>query len=222
MDLHIKWIDRDEPHYKKAITSIEDYLKKGKLPPHWFDYLTRRSGSCIEYAQFAKLYDDIIKNKNYNFTPEDLLLRTRTDILLRSEWNIHAPIIHSSVEMVMHESFPESPFFQNKFLPAVGREGPILPRFRIDDRWVITLRKNLIYLIPILSARVIVGVADHFGDWDSVEDNAYWFNAESQFRGCLRLNNFTVFEFSQKVDECFGNFEISENEFPIYAIRRYQ
>lgn len=219
MDLHMTWVAKDNPHLKKAIASIDDYVQRGKLTPGWFDYLTRRSGSCIEYAQFACLYESILKK--YDFTPEDILLRFRTDTLLRHPLEVHAPNVHNNVEDVMHSFFPSSPFFHKGFVPAEGREGPILPKDRIMDRWVLTLRKNLIYLMPFLNAKILLEVCDHFGDWDAPEDNAYWFNAESQFRGCLRLHNFTVFEFSQNKDECFGGFETSENDFPIYAIRRY-
>lgn len=218
MDLHMDWLDRDDPHLMKAVASITDYTNRDKLGHGWLEYLTKRSGSCIEYAQFATLYEKIIRQ--YDFTPDDLLLRFRTDVVLRHPMEVHVPDVCNEVADVMHSFFPTSNFFSEGFIPNTGREGPILPRDRVADRWCLTLRKNLIYLMPLLNAKIVVDVCDHYGDWDIVEDNAYWFNAESQFRGCLRIHNFTVFDFCQQKDECFGRFESSEEDFPIYAILR--
>ena len=217
--LIIEWIGYQNQYFQQAIASLQHYRDKQKLDPYWFDYLVHRSGSCMEYAQISQLYDIVCSQ--YEINDQDLMMRTRTDILLRHPISFEClpPTISCSTKEIFKLLFPTSGHFE-AMQEATGREVSMFPAQPTDDRWIITLRKNLIYILPLKFGRLLCQVVQHYGDWDSPEFNHYWFNAESQFRGCFRSHNFTLWEYSQDKDESYGDFENLHQDLPIYAIYR--
>lgn len=217
----LEWIDSaTNPYFKMSVASLEKYSRMGSLDPYWFDYLTRRSGSCIEYAQFATIYNRI--SSQYEIHPDDLLMRTRTDILLRHPmcFDTFQPIGVSITRDIFHSLFPDSKHFLG-LEETGGREASYYPPRFDQHKWVATLRKNLVYIMPLSAGSFIYKISKQYGDWDEPTTNHYWFNAESQFRGCLRHHGFTIWEYSQTKDECAGNhFQDLTDDFPIYAISR--
>jgi hypothetical protein len=200
------------------VASLEHYRNHQKLDPYWFEYLVHRSGSCFEYAQAARLYEKLCPQ--HEFSDQDLLLRTRTDVLLRHPFHLdHHPTQVVTTRDMFRSLFPTCHHF-DQWEEQGGREVSVFPPEFLPGRWAITLRKNLVYLMPMQAGRVLLELARHYGDWDSVDQNRYWFNAESQFRGCLRNHHFTVWEFSQQKDECYGGFDDNPEDFPLYAIYR--
>jgi len=228
--LSLLWIHRQDPHMREAVCSIKDYRDRGRLADSWLDYLVHRSGSCFEYAQFNVLLDRCIEEQS-PFYAEDILMRTRTDIYLRHPLSFRRcarlpsfPMNDSSIAGVLSMMFPNSidaDYTQEKSIET----SIINPHIRktFSDRWIITLRKNLVYLLPLQHAHILSQVCRHYGDWDTMDRNTYWFNAESQFRGCLRHHYFAVVEYSQHGDE-FHDGDIDSKEMveklPVYAILR--
>lgn len=216
--LVMEWVDHLDPYFQKSVSSLEHYRNHQNLEPYWFDYLVHRSGSCIEYAQISSLYEKM--SSQYVFSDEDLLLRTRTDILLRYPIHLDLSITHTMpTREVFQTIFPKCRHF-DQWEEQTGREVSILPLQFLKDRWIITMRKNLVYIMPMKAGKYLLEIAKHYGDWDSLNMNRYWFNAESQFRGCFRLHQFSVWEYSQQKDECYGEFEDQPLDFPLYAIYR--
>lgn len=194
------------------------YVEKlSSLPWRWKDYLLNRSGSVLEYAQFFFVWEKAIQLVSPR--QGDLLLRARTDVVLLSPWTMlpFTPVLFSP-NQVFRASFAGNHWVQSWSFPE-DREGCIFPNPRKGDKWAIVLRKNLFYLMPYHQGNIIKQIAEKYGDWDSEDENLWWFNAESQFRGCLRQKGFTVFDFSQKLDERH-NFGEHCQDFPIYAIQR--
>lgn len=197
----------------------KQHLLKTPLCPSWKDYLLNRSGSVLEYAQFSLLFQQAIAL----FPPKttDLLLRFRTDTILTTPWVLprFPPCIlfSSSPLRVFTEQFPNAPIRDWK--PDESREGCILPPLRRPNKWIISLRKNLLYLTPYENGSWIQCVVRYYGKWDRPTENDYWFNAESQFRGLFRENGFLVLDFSQQKDEAHPSCPPAP-EFPIYAIQR--
>lgn len=217
--LIVEWIGYNNPYFRKAVVSLQHYRDNNKLDPYWFDYLVYRSGSCIEYAQIAQLYETVCSQ--HTIQEEDMMMRTRTDIVLRHPicFGSLPPPVESSTKQVFEKLFPTSCLFQTMEEPT-GREVSIFPTPPVANRWIITLRKNLIYIMPLKSCGLLLELAQHYGDWDTPQFNHYWFNAESQFRGCFRCHHYTLWEYSQNKDECYGGFENLSEEFPLYAILR--
>jgi hypothetical protein len=215
--LYHLWVDRTDPLFAQAIWSLDTYRKNNVLTPEWRDYLVRRSGSCIEYVQFSRIHSLLEEAVAGGGGEDDLLFRTRTDILFRHPINIPPDVSKRIVEV--SELFPGagSGVFARK---EQGRESSFFPSRPFPGRWIITLRKNLVFLLPFCSSSILREVAPHYGDWDHPDENRYWFNAESQFRGCLRHHCFTIVEFSQSRDECFGDFATQSDTLPVYAIQR--
>jgi hypothetical protein len=218
-NLVVEWIDYNNHYFHKAIASLQHYRDNKKLDPYWFDYLVHRSGSCIEYAQIAQLYDIVCSQ--YTIQEDDLMMRTRTDILLRHSFDFHSlpPNMSCSTKEVFENLFPTSQHFES-MQELTGREVSIFHSSPVAGRWIITLRKNLVYILPLKAGYLLLELVQHYGDWDTLDFNNYWFNAESQFRGCFRCHHFTLWEYSQDKDECYGNFDNLPSDFPIYAIYR--
>lgn len=217
--LIVVWVShRQDPYFRVAVASLEGHRRDGKLAEGWFDYLTRRSGSCLEYAQACRLLDAVGEDE---IGKGDLLLRTRTDVLLTHPVcldDVPRPDRDRTTATVFRRLFPTCPLFDG-WEEVPGREASMLPSIFSNDRWCATLRKNLVYLMPMRAAWVLRDVVRRYGDWDDPRENEYWFNAESQFRGCLRQHGFTVWECSQEKDECHGGVA-GAADFPVYAIYR--
>ena len=201
--------------FQKGQFSVE----KLRLSDEWKQYLLFRSGSVLEYAQFDVLLQETLKDFIPN--PDDLVLRCRTDVLLLYPWLIsNISPVFLTPPMVFKLQFPYN-LFLREWVFESGREGCILPeKIRDGKKWVISLRKNLIYLMPFCQAGRIREISEKYGFWDNHQENEWWFNAESQFRGFLRQNGFTVFDFSQVKDECFQTILEPTKDFPVYAIQR--
>lgn len=218
------WVDRDDVLFHEARDSLLRYLRRGMLSEFWYQYLVNRSGSCIEYVQFVRIYETVMKNEA--FSADDLLMRARTDILLRHplSFSFLNPTVmlwdsHTCID-IMKKFVPDADW-TSFFREETSREGSIYPVKNLSPRWIITFRKNLIYIMPVLEGIILFNVIKHYGDWDTVEENLYWFNAESQFRGCLRHHSFLVLDFSQQCDECFDRGFIDKSDtLPIYTIQR--
>lgn len=201
--------------FKEGKRRIE---KDPNLPPFWKDYLISRSGSILEYAQFSCLHQKAMSL--HPPQPQDLLLRARTDVFLLTPWILdrqHHPLLMDPLS-IFKTQFPENPYIKTWDFPY-DREGCILPLKRENPKWVISLRKNLMYLMPYQQGSHIKYISLYYGKWDSIDENTWWFNAESQFRGYLRQNGFTVFDLSQQKDESWQE-ECSSCDFPIYMIYR--
>jgi len=216
--LILEWIDYNDPYFQDAISSLKKYVDNGKLDVYWHDYLVRRSGSCIEYAQISRMYDIVCSQ--YKIRDDDLMMRTRADILLRHPFDFNFfPDKFAPTKFIFQNLLPACHHFDDSEEPD-GREVSIFPQKFVQGRWVITLRKNLVYIMPLKAGSFLLEIVKNYGDWDTPETNNYWFNAESQFRGCFRNNRFTVWEYSQIKDECYADFENQKKDFPIYAIYR--
>lgn len=218
------WVDRDDKLFHTMRESLTRYLRRGALSEFWFQYLINRSGSCIEYVQFVRIYETVMTHET--FSPDDLLIRVRTDVLLRHPlsfsfldqttmlWDPHTCLD------IMKQFIPDADW-DAFFREDTSREGSIYPVKNLSPRWIITLRKNLIYVMPVLEGIIIHALVMNYGDWDTVHENLYWFNAESQFRGCLRHHSFLVLDFSQQCDECFDTDFVNKSDtLPIYTIQR--
>lgn len=217
--LLLEWIDKTDPYFQQSVTSLEKYKNTNQITEYWFNYLVFRSGSCLEYVQIVRLYEKVCSL--YEFTDNDIMLRTRTDILLRHPMdiqNINPTELISTKEM-FQKLFPSTQHF-DQYTDENGREVSIFPVCFKHNQWIITLRKNLVYILPMKAGSLLFKIVQYYGDWDMFELNPYWFNAESQFRGCFRAHNFTVWEYSQQKDECYGDFKNLKEDFPIYAIYR--
>lgn len=217
----VEWIHhRSDPYFKMSVLSLEYYVETKRLDPTWYDYLVNRSGSCIEYTQIARLYEMVCSR--YEVSPNDLMIRTRCDVVLTHPIQLSTiPLIGQSTHHVFHSLFPTISTNVVEQEEPTGREVSFFPSKPILDHWVVTLRKNLVYLMPMTSGKVLRQVAMQYGDWDNATMNEYWFNAESQFRGCLRSHDFTIWEYSQKKDERFDRNTLSNtDDFPLYAILR--
>lgn len=217
--LIFEWIGYDNLYLRDAIASLQNYCDRKQLDPYWYQYLVHRSGSCTEYAQISQLFERV--RTQYTIQDEDLMMRTRTDTLLRHPvcFSVLPPHLYSPTKEVFESLFPTSCHFTEREEPS-GREVSIFPPQPVPGKWIITLRKNLIYILPLKAGSLLLEVVRHYGDWDTRKDNPYWFNAESQFRGCFRCHGFTIWEYSQDKDECYGGFEDNPDDFPIYAIHR--
>jgi len=222
--LYYRWAGRSDPLFVRARESLQAYRDRGALADYWYHYLVDRSGSCIEYAQFGRIYQVIVENEVLQ--PDDLLLRTRTDILFRYPLDLSAlssPFLmnpETTLDGVIKALLPGTRHADLEFRERDDRESCIYPKVRLWNRWIITLRKNLIFVLPAVEAAVLTKIPTTFGDWDTEGENVYWFNAESQFRGCLRHHFFTVYEYSQDHDECFGDFSEKSSLLPVYGIQR--
>lgn len=220
-NLMVEWIDyMSNSYFKMSVSSLTRYQQLGKLDREWFNYLVMGSGSCIEYAQFATVYDII--TSHYEISHEDLMLRTRTDIMLRHALcldNFNPSGVSTTVQ-IFQSLFPSSSNHLLQWEEKGGREASYYPPSFQPQKWVVTLRKNLVYIMPLSAGKYICQVSRQYGDWDALDSNHYWFNAESQFRGCLRHHGFTIWEYNQTKDECVDDFESLKDEFPIYAIYR--
>jgi hypothetical protein len=225
--LHLSWIHKDHPYMKECRHYLRNFVDKGQLAPYWYHYLVDRSGSCIEYVQYRVLYESFL-SKGPVIKEDDLLFRTRGDLYLRHPLHLPSSVPFPSslsVHQIFSVLFPEAnlaSFSPQRFHDPTSRESSILwSSESTGNRWVVTLRKNLMYLLPMKEAYTIVEMMKRYGDWDEVVNNIFWFNAESQFRGYFRQRKFTVYEFSQEEDESSQPLDqLDTQKWPLYVIRR--
>lgn len=228
----IRWVGREHPFFLDCERTLQEHVDRGNLSPMWRDYLLYRSGSCLEYVQARVLLMDM------EMPETGLILRTRTDVFLRHPICCDAllPLFSLRITTAIQirdryrALFPtsEQQLPDKAFYDPENRETSILVSQEENwrpSRWAWVLRKNLIYVMPYAEAvGVLANITSAFGSWDSREEgNDYWFNAESQFRGCLRRHHFQVLEFTPPEDQCIPPLErsmIPESRAPYFLIQR--
>lgn len=213
------WVHRNDALMTHITQRLDRMVRQSRLSPHVFHYLVGSSGSCIEYVQLSRSLE-ILSSFVGQGGQDDLFIRTRTDVIFGHPWSLNR--VQESVDRIRQSDessicpsqqligcvFPT--FSQHESLLQYKapdtRESHFFHPYTEDDtrsRWVLVLRKNLVYVMPWSHSRVLLGVADTYGDWDTADMNEYWWNAESQFRGCLRQHHFSLFHYEYPDHELY-------------------
>lgn len=104
----------------------------------------------------------------------------------------------------------------------------LLKEFILNGKFILTFRKNLIYITSRNNFDLIPFLGITYGHYGFTKNNGdYWFNAESQFREICKNKGLSIFDYNTQIDnESLYNYEYSskvlENKDPrlLYAIIR--
>jgi hypothetical protein len=180
-------LDKNDGEWLKIKQQSIDILKSKGLSEGWINYLSN-SGSMIEYYQMYKSYQKMVDYEKQNNTRFDFVIRFRTDTIwtkpLDLSWYNNLELSNISNISNMSSIFTD---VENKHGKSF-----IIPN---SQKFILTFRENVIYMCPrdIIDDISILGIT--YGIYKDFENNDYWFNAESQFRGILIKNNISYFDF---------------------------
>lgn len=179
----------------------------------WKQYL-RTSGSMIEYYQLYSANLQMVKKEQIEHFHYDYVIRCRPDVVITKpidfSWlslslnDLRLRVKNLTVNEIHH-------FFNTLIDPTrtIGERDVTechnsqllnslttyesLLDFLKNGRYILTLRKNVVYIVkrqffyPIASLGVTYGLTQQL-------DNDYWFNAESQLQNTCLNNNLVIFD----------------------------
>lgn len=187
----LEFLDKNDKEWLKNKENSLDILKNRGVVGGWLNYLSN-SGSMIEYYQLYKSYQKMCEYEKNNDIVFDFVIRFRTDTIWTKPLDLswyNPEFLSKSVEEMTSIFTNVENKYGNSFI------------FPESEKFVLTFRENVIYMCSrkIIDDISVLGVT--YGQYQDFENNNYWFNAESQFRGILSKNKISWFDYRGENEE---------------------
>lgn len=212
----IEWTDLKDPFYQDWLFRRVENLP---IQDYWKDYL-KTSGTVLEYTQFYKCYQAMSQQSSFQGWDYDYVVRLRTDVVLAHPIDFGSIPVdpYELIEWLYPERLKQGVFVEgpNKMVPRC-REG-VDPLVEVDSsKWILSIRRNVFYILPRSCAHVVADIGWSFGDVRPQTDQEreqfpVWFDAESQLQlSCLQkgmtiYNSTTEMEVNSLYKYCRANY----------------
>lgn len=196
--------NKDDIYWINLKNQLLENIRNKGVPESWVQYLNN-SGSMVEYYQMYKSYINMCQYEKQNGICFDLVVRFRTDTIWTKpfdlSWYTGIPNSHDEVENMYKECLR----CMTKNTKNTINQSFVFPN---SIKFIITFRENVIYLCPreYFDEISILGLT--YGHYKDDENNYYWFNAESQFRGILKENKISCYDYmSDQESKAMGDMQ---------------
>jgi hypothetical protein len=205
-----------ENHWKQYLRTSGSMIEYYQLQLAYMMMSYHEQIHHILYDYVIRARTDSIYCKPLDFhwlhwTDEELgqrLDRIRADML-----SCNKPITDQSVLMYLmttllsDDLLPNLPWIRAECVPCPTESFPphtdstALNRYLREGRYILTLRKNNLYLLRRSLFHMIPTLGSMYGFLRSPHSDNYWFNAEGQFRDACYYACLTVFDYSTLFEE---------------------
>jgi hypothetical protein len=223
--------------YPEWVAHREKLLEAMRVSDGWKNYL-RRSGSMIEYFQTYLAYT---KMCGYEQSKYDYIIRTRTDTIFNKpidfrwlKWDDEE--IENRLELIKKQLEPDVTdktvfsYFMNtiisddlisnikeikaEYAPCATETVDLsnLKNYIRNGRYILTIRKNNLYIIKRDLFCLIPSLAFMYGYLVSPNSDDCWFNAECQFRSACYHSCLTIFNYDTLLEDSSLRYADTWNE----------
>lgn len=231
---HLKSVTDGAP--SSCFNFIQDRLlatMKHRIDFFCHDYL-KTGGSMIEYFQLYLAYLEMVAYEREHQITYDYIIRMRTDLVISQRIDFHwlnlsdqeldqryeqiSQLKHTTdtktIQMLMmntlinwnriHHIETNQPYSHNCYdIPHLNSD------YIKNGRYIITLRRNVFYLIKRQYFNMIPSIAFLYGT--IFTDVMHWFNAENQFENVLVELGINIFDSSTPAENNSLNYYYHEN-----------
>jgi hypothetical protein len=228
---HLKsmvWFSSDR--FPEWVITRDRLLEHMHLDDGWKNYL-RTSGSMIEYFQLYLAYQkmcyckekydylirartDTIYNKAVDFhwlTWTDEEIADRIDHIRRQLDDMHVDVTDTKIINYFMNTIISDDLMLNmkeimaEYCPSADDHIELDPRllgeYIRNGRYILTIRRNNLYVVRRDLFHMIPSLAFMYGQLTSPYSDAYWFNAECQFRSACYHSCLTIFDYNTLLED---------------------
>jgi hypothetical protein len=224
--MSLSWFDPEDQMFRLVQQTL---LNNMNISEQWKHYL-RTSGSMIEYYQLYLANLQMVKKEQQEHFHYDYVIRLRPDIVITKpitfDWlTLTKEQIQSRLSSYTIDSIGQ--FFYtlidpnrsygscdtrdihniyNQSLQSIHNAEDLL-QFIHHGRYILTLRKNVVYIVKRDLFHSIASIGITYGLTQQL-DNDYWFNAESQLQSTCTNNDIVIFDSTTRLeDQSLYNFD---------------
>lgn len=197
----IQWFDNNDPAFQEWKNSRVDSLDDMEVSAGWKQYL-KNSGSMTEYVQYSRCWRQMLNYENSSGHIYDYVVRLRTDIVVASPLDFSLlPNVEKTQQGLMDWLSVERRQ-QGHFL-EMGEIFPDEEEKEDDNRdknkWLLSVRKNMLYIMPRTTAEIISRLGYLYGTIKPetpVQQEKYvvWMDAESQLQLICLQQGVSIFD----------------------------
>lgn len=241
---HLKstiWFTLDK--YPDLVAQRDRLLEQMDITEGWKNYL-RSSGSMIEYFQLQLSYINMCKHERsgkydylvrartdtiynkpvdfhwLNWTDEEISLRLDRIRSAFTEISTKDLFMYFMNTIISDDLIPNVKELMAEYCPCATE--PIidltpnaLGKYIREGRYILTIRRNNLYVVRRDLFCLIPSLSTMYGTLTSPYSDAYWFNAECQFRSACYHSCLTIFDYNTLLEDRSLQYvhEWNENDF---------
>jgi len=196
---HIKFFDINNPEFKTWINKQVDNIN---LNEFWNNYL-KTSGSVIEYVQFGNCWEEMVKYEVSKGITYDYIIRLRTDVVVAIPLDLS--LLHKT-EKTQEGLMNWLSVERNNYIKEKNEIIPENDVLRHEDKWIFSIRRNVFYIMPRITAEIVSRVGSLYGTigphtLKQQEKFTCWCDAESQLQLYCLHNGVVIFDSLTNLEE---------------------
>lgn len=203
----IEWTDLKDPFYQEWLIQRIENLP---IQDYWKDYL-KTSGTVLEYTQFYKCFQAMSQQSLFQGWNYDYVVRLRTDVVVAHPIDFRTiPVddFDGLIEWLYPERLKQGNFVEGpvRMRPKGTESNDPLVEASVDyKKWILSIRRNVFYILPGSCAHVIADIGRYFGDVRPRNDQEreqfpVWFDAESQLQLSCLQKGITVYNSATEME----------------------
>lgn len=169
--------------YDYVIRARTDSIFTHPVDFHWLNWTPDMIRERMNRVQ------EEMKNANIECTPKECFTRFMCTLL--------SDDVLGNMKLI-HADFVKAPYMLDSPIPITETE---IHRFLHFGRYILTLRKNNLYIVRRDLFHVLPAFGFLYGTFHSPQSDDYWFNAEGQFRDACHFADLNIFDYSTDYED---------------------
>lgn len=196
----IKWFNNDDPQFNEWKNALVDGIE---VSDGWKHYL-KNSGSITEYVQFTECWKQMAEYEQTVGQKYNYVVRLRTDIVIATPLNFTLLEKAEKTQDGLMNWLSAERKQQGDFI-EIKESNPEPPPSQ-NGSWLLSIRKNLLYIMPRTTAETVSELSGKYGSikpqtLKQQGDYAVWMDAESQLQLACLQNGITIFDSTTRLEE---------------------
>lgn len=193
----IKWFNNNDNKFQEWKNTRVDNLNEMEVSQTWKNYL-KSSGSITEYVQYSHCWRQMEDYENITGDNYDYVVRLRTDIVIATPLDFSTlPSTEKTQQGLMDWLSKERR--QQGVFDEIIESIPEIEEMRNPDKWLLSIRKNLLYIMPRITAEIVSNLSDLYGFIKPATTRQQvnypiWMDAESQLQLICLQNGVSIFD----------------------------
>ena len=205
----IKWFDNNNEQFQEWKNARVDSLDDAEVSEGWKHYL-KNSGSITEYVQYSQCWIQMVQYEAKTGNTFNYVVRLRTDIVVASPLDFSLLPTTKKTQQGLMDWLSLERRQQGRFI-EINEFVPETDEIQDSEKWLLSIRKNMLYIMPMTTAEIISRLGDFHGTRDlygtlkpKTESQhgrfIVWMDAESQLQlvclqnGVVIIDSTTHFE----------------------------
>lgn len=199
----VKWFDNNNLQFQEWKNARVDSLDDAEVSASWKYYL-KNSGSITEYVQFTHCWRQMVQYEIDTENTIDYVIRLRTDIVVATPLDFSLLPKTEKTQQGLMDWLSLERRQQGIFVEIVEKV-PEMEEMRDNDRWLLSIRKNMLYIMPRITAEIVSRLGELYGTIKpqtptQQDEFVVWMDAESQLQLICLQNGVVIFDSTTQLE----------------------